>query len=67
MVEATRAKEHRHHKFMALLKGIDLDEPDTETPQQKFEKAQQRVRAQKEGRSIESVEFEDLGIDFETD
>ena len=52
---------------MALLKGIDLDEPDTETPQQKFEKAQQRVRAQQEGRSIESVEFEDLGIDFESD
>lgn len=62
LIKASREKEHRHNKFMASLKGIDLDE-DT-SAQERFERVKREAEAELRGVSAEALEFEALGLDI---
>lgn len=64
IVSAAREKEMRHHRFLAALKGIDLDE--NEGPS-RFDEVKQRVTAKQSGKSVESLELEDMGMEIETE
>lgn len=67
IVKAARDKEHRHNKFMAAIQGIDIDAGAQEDVQERFDRVQRRARAKLSGQSEEKLEFNDLGIDIETD
>lgn len=62
---AARDKEHRHHKFLAALKGIDLDEGDKRDAQDRFAEIQRRVEAKLHGKSEAQLEYDVFGIDVE--
>lgn len=65
ILKASREREHREHKFMAALKGINLDEEDKESVQERFEKVQRRVAAKLSGQSEAQLELDELAFDFE--
>ena len=62
LLEAAREKEHRWFKFMAGLKGIDLDkgkvDDDNWMEQKKLE-----ARAKAAGKSVDEVAFGDFGFE----
>ena len=62
MVKAGRDKELRHNRFMAAIKGINLDEDDD--PKERFEAAKRRAEAKLAGKSTEDLEFDALGIEI---
>ena len=64
LVEGARAKEERQNKFMAAIQGIDLDEGDSSLPT--FEDIKRNAAAIARGENKEAVEFDELGIDFES-
>ncbi len=61
---AAQKVQHRAFKFMAALKGIDLDE---EQNQSSFEEVQRRAAAELAGISEEEYVFNEIGIDIEHD
>lgn len=63
ILKAAHKKEHRRNRFMAALKGHNIDEPENTTS---FEDVQRRAEAKLAGKDVEELEFADLGIDFET-
>jgi Ca2+-binding EF-hand superfamily protein len=65
IVSAGREREHRHNKFMAALKGVDIDSDGESDMQERFASVQRNADAILSGRDIEEVELEDLGIDIE--
>lgn len=67
ILTASREKEHRHHKFLAALKGVDLDEGQS-TAKEKFDEIQSRVNAKLHGdRAVQNAEYNAFGLDIETD
>lgn len=66
VVTAGRKRQHEDRKFAAALKGINLDEPE-EDSEAKFERIQRNAEARISGKSIESLELDDFGLDFEED
>lgn len=60
LYKATRDKEYRHHRFMAALKGVNLDEDEKDD----FENVKRRAEARLKGRSEESIELEEFGLDI---
>lgn len=64
ILKAAHQREHRHNKFMAALKGHNIDEAEDDA-KARFEASKRRAEAELSGKSIDEVEFEDLGIDFE--
>lgn len=71
VVWAAREREKRGNRFMASLKGINLDadENEVESNEERFAKAQARATATLEGRSQTQVEFEqfDIALDYEVE
>jgi len=69
VVKAARDREERHHRFMAAIKGINLDEGDAEviTAQEKVEEMKRRAEARRAGKSDEMFEFDELGLDIEVE
>ena len=71
ILEAAREKEHREHKFLAALKGIDLDEGKKEETQDAFDRIKQRAEARLRGVSEEEVgrqaDAELFGLEFEVE
>lgn len=71
ILSADREREHRHHRFMASLKGIDLDEYTTNNDEgdarEKMEIAQARANARLKGEDPEKAEWDFFGIDIETE
>jgi hypothetical protein len=64
IVEAGREKEHRGYKFAASLKGIDLDEGNSEHPT--LQDIQDRVDAKLAGMHPDDIALtRDLGIVIE--
>lgn len=65
ILDAARERDHRNQKFLAAIQGIDLDEGSQQEHQAKFEEIQQRVQARLQGRSVEELEYDELGLDVE--
>lgn len=62
IVSAARDQEMRHHKFLAALKGVNLDE-NAESPADRVEEMKKRIEAQRRGMSVDEMEFsDDFGI-----
>lgn len=62
IIKAARDREHRHNKFMAALKGINLDE--NNDAKERFDAVKRRAEAKRQGKSVESLEFAELGLDI---
>ena len=64
LVDAKHRAEHEHRKFLAALKGIDLDE---ETKNSEFEETQLMAQAELAGKSKQEYVFDMIGIEIEDD
>lgn len=58
-------REQRHNRFMAAIKGIDLDEG--ESGKDKFEEVKRKAEARLAGKSEEELTLADMGIDIEVE
>jgi hypothetical protein len=71
MLTAKREQEHREHKFMAALKGIDLDKDAKDESQDAFDRAQRRAEARLRGITEDDVEkladANVFGLEFEVE
>ena len=68
ILEASREKEHRQNKFMAALKGIDLDENDAEDSKKRFDEVQRRAETRLYGeKNVTASEYDFFGLDIETE
>lgn len=65
LAQSSREKEHRHNKFIAALKGIDLDESNDSATA--FEEVQRKVEAQLAGKTDEEYFWDMAGIEIEED
>lgn len=63
--EALYESEFRRNKFLAALKGVDLDEITAETSD--FEEIKRRADAALSGKSEQELVFEKIGIVIEDD
>ncbi|QMP84190.1 tail assembly chaperone [Streptomyces phage Coruscant] len=66
LLEAKREREYDEKKFMAALKGVDLESPKDESAPS-FEDIKNRAAAKNRGVSQEALEFSQIGIAFEGD
>jgi hypothetical protein len=66
LLESKRDREYEEKKFMAALKGIDLESPGGKSDTT-FEDVKNRAAAKIKGVSQEALEFADIGIAFEGD
>lgn len=75
ILEKSRQKEHNNRKFLAALKGVNLDdenEEEVETGEEALERIKRRAAARASGKSedeidkaVELQEFADMGIEIE--
>lgn len=64
---AAREKEMRHNKFLAALKGIDLDD-EGDSAAEKVEEMKRRIELERYGaEAVERNELGEFGLDFETE
>lgn len=54
----------RHQRFMAALKGVNLDEGEAVD---KVEEMKRRIEAERAGKSVDALDFIDMGIDVESE
>lgn len=66
ILEAYRKQKHEDRKFMAALKGVDLDDGQTDA-KEKFDEVQRRVQAKLTGESEQKLELDVFGLDIETE
>ena len=57
--------EHQHRKFQAAMKGVNLD--DNKSSKSTFEEIEERARARAQGKTVEELEFSEIGIHFESE
>ncbi len=67
ILKEARDKEHRHHRFLAAIQGIDLDAQSEQSSKDRFEAAQRRATATLQGKSSEEVELEEIEMDYEVE
>lgn len=68
MLTAKREAEHREHKFMAALKGVDLDADAKNDAQERFDEVQRRVETKLHGeQAVANKEYDFFGLDIETE
>lgn len=65
LLDASRKKDHEHNKFLAALKGVDLDKGSQTSAEEKFNEVQNRVNAKLRGVSNTTVSMEAFNIDVE--
>lgn len=65
VIKAQREKEERLMTFYASFKGVDLRNNKKQN-QDKFDEVKRRAEAKLQNRSVEELEYDDLGIEFET-
>lgn len=65
-LNASRDREHRHNKFMAALKGIDLDEGSKQESLKRVQEEMERLEAERDGvapsRQTEQSDLSAFGI-----
>lgn len=64
IVDAQFRKEHREHKFLAAMQGVDLDEGKAEA---EFEDIKRRAQADIAGVTEEEFVWSQIGIEVDTD
>lgn len=64
LIDASRKVEHRNHKFLAAMQGVDLDEGSNDAA---FEKVKMKAMADLEGKSEEEFVFDMIGIEVDDD
>jgi hypothetical protein len=64
LLEKAREVEHNRQRFAASLKGINLDEGNTESVEERFERVKRRAQAKLRGMDEEEFEFAEIGIGF---
>lgn len=64
ILDAERKRQYAHNKFMAALKGINLDS-DAANEEDPFERAVAKAHALAEGKSTDEHEFDSIGFGFE--
>lgn len=65
MATTQREDKHNYYRFLAAMQGIDLDKDGSggdETFEDIKHRAAMKVRAMKENKTEEQVEFEELGV-----
>ena len=67
IVSAARDREERNNRWLAAVNGIDLSKHDQESAQERVEAAKRRVEAMQSGKTAEEFEFDELGLDIETE
>lgn len=67
ILDAARKQRHDQNKFMAALKGIDLDKGQQTSAEEKFNEVQNRVQAKLRGVRQEVITMDAFGIDVETE
>lgn len=65
ILDASREKEMRDHRFQAALAGVDLDKQMHGDPEDRVEEMKRKLDAMNQGMSEDEYEFNDLGLDFE--
>lgn len=65
ILKAAQEKEHRWFKFQASLKGVDLD-GDGEEKEDPVVAAKRRANAQLTGKTVEELDMDSFGIEYET-
>lgn len=65
LIEAKQRADHDERKFLAALKGIDLDEETNSTSE--FEALQIKAQAELAGKSTQEYVFDMIGIEIEDD
>ena len=65
MLTAARKIEHETRKFQAAMQGVKLD--DNNSAKSRFEEIEERARARAQGKTVEELEFSEIGINFESD
>lgn len=64
LLDSMRERQHSEHKFMAALKGVDLDEGNTNND---FDRIKQQAAAELAGKSEDEYVFDLIGIQIEED
>lgn len=64
IVDAQHRAEHRHHRFLGAIQGIDIDEGAEDA---KFEEIKRRAEADLAGVTEEEFVFNTIGIEIESD
>lgn len=65
IIDANRKAEARRHKFMAALKGINLDDPNTESDEDRLDRIKRSAAAKASGKSEEELTLEGIGFGYE--
>jgi len=65
VLDSSRKAKHEQNKFLAALKGIDLDKGQTKTDA--FEEVKKRAEAKLRGISEEQLDLSEVGISIETE
>jgi len=66
ILQAARERQYVQNKFIAALKGVDLDEG-MESVEERFDAIESRARAKAMGMSPEAYELSDIGVGVETE
>lgn len=62
---AARKQRYEDQRFMAAIQGIDIDKESNDRAAERFEEVKKRADAQLQGRSVEELEYDELGLDVE--
>ena len=65
ILDAAREREHRNQRFMAAIQGIDIDKDKKDSAKEAFDRVNQKVQAQLQGKTQEELEYDELGLDVE--
>lgn len=65
ILEKAHDRDYQNQKFLAAIQGIDLDEGSREDAEDRFEEIERRAQARLQGRSVEELEYDELGLDVE--
>lgn len=65
ILTAYREQKAQDKRFMAALKGIDLDKAAKESSEDAFERVKRKAEARLTGKSEDEVEFSGLGFGVE--
>lgn len=67
LLNSCREKEQRDREFFAAINGIDIKKAQQEDVQKRFDDVQRRVRAKLTGSDVKQLEFDDFGLELETE
>lgn len=68
IIESNRKEENRRNKFFALLiKGVNLDDPNDESDEERIDRIKKQAEAKLRGVPEEKIVYDELGFGFETE